>query len=177
MLFFITIVDFTATNSLTGSTSIPITHIFLILSRIIVYFFWFLPLGYTFFTDCRTLIFSRPGFGRWWVSTRIVATAHLDCLFRGCTNRGRCWSTTLDLLHHLLLLKLDAHIFEVLPLGKDLHGLNIFDSSQLISVILVAAEGVEIDLLAKTLILPFHDLQDVQYLVAIVDFLVIDSHD
>ena len=51
---------------------------------------------------------------------------------------GRC--TTLNLLHHLLLFMFNFHVLEVFPLCQYLHGLNVFNSSKLISIVLVAAE-------------------------------------
>ena len=76
---------------------------------------------------------------------------------------------------HLLLLLLESDIFEVSPFCQDLHGLNVFDCSKLISVVLVAAEGVKVHLFAEAFVLSLDDLQDVGDLVALVDLIVIDT--
>lgn len=60
-------------------------------------------------------------------------------LIRGSLYIGG-WCTALNLLHHLLLFVLDFHVFEVLPLCQYLHGLDVFNCSQLVSIVLVAAE-------------------------------------
>lgn len=83
----------------------------------------------------------------------------------------------MDLLHHLLLFVFDSHVFEVLPLGEDLHGLDVLDGGQFVPVVLVAAEGVQIHFLSEALVLPLDDLQDVGDLLTVVDFLVVDSYD
>ena len=48
----------------------------------------------------------------------------------------------------VLLSLLDPHVFEVSPFLQDLHGLDVLDCSQLLSVILVSAQRVKVYLLA-----------------------------
>ena len=79
------------------------------------------------------------------------------------------------LLHHDLVLVLLVLVLEVSPLGQDLHGLDVLDGSELLSVVLVSAQGVKIYLLAKTLVLVLHDLQDGVDLLAVQDLLVIHT--
>ena len=81
------------------------------------------------------------------------------------------------LFDHLLLLLLESEILEVPPLGQDLHGLNVLDCCKLISVVLIAAQGVEIYLLSEAFVFSLNDLEDVGDLVTVVNFLVIDTND
>ena len=78
---------------------------------------------------------------------------------------------------YLLVLHLDLKVLEVSPLGQDLHGLDVLDGSELLSVVFVSAQGVKIYLLAKTLVLVLHDLQDGVDLLAVQDLLVIHTRD
>jgi hypothetical protein len=54
--------------------------------------------------------------------------------------------------------------------------LNILDCSQLISVVLVATEGVKVHLFAEAFVLSLDNLEDVGDLLTVVDLLVIDSY-
>ena len=80
-------------------------------------------------------------------------------------------------LHHLLFFVLDAHVLEVLPFGKDLHSLDVFNGGQLISVVLVAAQRIEVHFLSKAFVLSLHNLENVCDLLTFIDFVVIDSND
>lgn len=62
------------------------------------------------------------------------------------------------LLHHDLVLILFVLVLKVSPLGEDFHGLDVLDGSKLLSVVLVATEGVEIYLLSEALILVLDNL-------------------
>ena len=80
------------------------------------------------------------------------------------------------LFHHLLFLLLDSDVLEVSPFREDLHGLDVLDCGQLVSVVFVAAKRVEVDFLAQAFVLTLHDLQDVQNLFTVVNLLIIDTH-
>ena len=78
----------------------------------------------------------------------------------------------------LLLPPILGIFFEQLPFDEDLLGLDVLDGSQLISVVLVATQRIQGHLLTKSLfVLLLHNLKDVVDLLAIVHFVVIDSHD
>jgi hypothetical protein len=74
-----------------------------------------------------------------------------------------------------LILVLGLNNLEVSPLGEDLHCLNVLDSSQLLSVVLVSAERVEVDLLSKTLILTLDELEDVDNLFTVKYLVVVHT--
>lgn len=58
---------------------------------------------------------------------------------------------------HLLILHLDLEVLEVSPLSQNFHSLDVLDGSKLLSVVLVTAEGIKINLLSKTLVLLLHN--------------------
>ena len=86
-------------------------------------------------------------------------------------------SPSLDLLHHLLFFVLDLHVLEVLPLGQYFHGLDVLDGGELVPVVLVSAERVQVDFFTESFVLPLDDLEDVGYLLALVDVFVVDADD
>ena len=81
------------------------------------------------------------------------------------------------MLHIVLVLHLQLGLFEKSPLGQDLHGLDVLDGSQLFSVVLVAAEGVEVDFLSEPLVLVLHNFQDVGNLLAVEYLFVVHPCD
>jgi hypothetical protein len=82
-----------------------------------------------------------------------------------------------QLLHHHLLLLLDSDVFEVSPLGQDLHSLNVLDSCEFISEVLVATKRIKVDFLAETFILSLNDFKDDIDLLTIVNLFIINSDD
>lgn len=91
-----------------------------------------------------------------------------------------------------VLLRTDVHILQFvlellglavsqlvvlvrLPSVEDLDGLDVLDSCELLAVILVATELVEVDALAKTLVLHFDNLEDILDLLAIKNILIVHS--
>lgn len=79
------------------------------------------------------------------------------------------------LLHHDLVLILLVLILEISPFGQDLHGLDVFNGSQFFSVVLVAAERVQVYFLAKSLVFVLNYFQDVVDLLAVQHFLIVHS--
>ena len=82
---------------------------------------------------------------------------------------GKYW------LHHHLILLLLFLVFEVSPFCQNLHCLNIFDGSQLFSVIFVTTESIKVELLAQALILMFDWLENVVDLLAVQYLLIIHT--
>jgi hypothetical protein len=76
----------------------------------------------------------------------------------------------------LLLLLLNANVFEVAPLRQDFHGLDVLDCRQLVTVVLVPAQGVQVHFFAQAFVLSFYDFQNVEDLLAIVNFFVVDTN-
>lgn len=74
-----------------------------------------------------------------------------------------------------LLSVLGLDNLEVPPLGEDLHSLNVFDCSKLLSVVLVSTKRVKVDFFAQTLVLALHQLQDVDNLFTVEHFVVIHA--
>lgn len=114
----------TATDRMPFTTAIPLCTITIIILWDLSCFFISLFLIWTsaFYLDGITTTCFR----RW---SMIGGRLH---------DGGRC--STLNLFHHLLLFVLNFHVFEVFPLCQYLHGLNVFNSSELVSIVLVAAE-------------------------------------
>lgn len=83
----------------------------------------------------------------------------------------------LDQKATVLLTKLNLHVLEVSPLLQDLHGLDVLDCSQLLSVVLVTAKRVEVDLLAQVFVLVLHKLHDVDDLLTAKDLVIVHSSD
>lgn len=87
---------------------------------------------------------------------------------------GLAWRQD-GLLHHDLVLIFLVLVLEISPLGQDLHCLDVFDGSQLFSIVLVAAKCVKIDLFAQALILVLDHFKDVVDLFAVKHLLVIHA--
>lgn len=113
------------------------------------------------------------------VQAGIASSSTILCLIDRCSR----WCILLlawrqdRLLHHDLVLILLVLVLEVSPLGQDLHGLNVFDGGQLLPIIFVAAQRVEVDLLAEAFVLVLDNLQDVVDLLAVEDFLIVHTRD
>ena len=70
-----------------------------------------------------------------------------------------------------------SDLLQLAPLLEDLFSLDIFNGGQLLSVELVAAEAVEVNLLAKFLVLDADLLQGVGDLLTLQDGLVVHAGD
>ena len=103
------------------------------------------------------------------VTTFLVVVAAIF----GLVDLGSWLIFILLLHHHFINLVLSVLVLEVSPLGQDLHGLNVFNGRQLLSIVLISAKSVEVDLFAESLVFVLHDLQDgvdlltIQYLLVV----------
>lgn len=79
------------------------------------------------------------------------------------------------LLHHDLVFVLLVLVFEVAPLGQDFHCLNVFNSSELFSVVLVATKSIEVDFFTKSFIFVLDNFKDVVNLLTIENLFVIHT--
>lgn len=66
-------------------------------------------------------------------------------------------------------------VLEVSPFGENLHGLDVFNGSQLFSVIFITTESIKVELLAKSLVLMFNLLKNVVDLLTVEYLLVIHT--
>ena len=76
---------------------------------------------------------------------------------------------------HLLILHLNLKVLEVAPFGKNLHSLDVFDGSKLLSIVFVTTKGIKINLLSKTFVLLLHDLKNCNDLLAVKYFIIIHT--
>lgn len=147
-----------------------------------------LSVGLDLFVDVHEALLYHVVVGLWLRSALTSIAAHVHSVAIAVTSvlclvnlsPGR-WIIVLALhrrlLQHDLVLVLFVLVLEVPPLGEDFHGLNVLDRSQLLPVVLVTAEGVEVDLLAETLVLVLDYLQNIVDLLTVKHFLVVHSRD
>ena len=77
----------------------------------------------------------------------------------------------------LLLSSLLGVLLERLPSSKDFLGLNVLNSSQLISIIFVSTERVKSNFLAESLLVLFlYDLKNVVDLLTVVNFVIVNAY-
>jgi hypothetical protein len=86
-------------------------------------------------------------------------------------------TTTILVLQVVLILHLHFGLFEKSPFGQDLHGLDVFDGSHLISIVLITTKYIKMDLLAETTILLLHRFKNNLNLLASENLLVIHTSD
>lgn len=117
-----------------------------------------------------------------------LVSAHIHCIavsvsavlhFVNLSSRRSLVILTMHrrLLHHHLVFVLLVLVLEVAPLCQDFHGLNVFDSRQLLSVVFVATKSVQINFFAETFVLVLHHFEDVVDLLAVEYFFVVHTGD
>lgn len=97
---------------------------------------------------------------------------------------GWCFAFTLKLFtilsklfHHFLFFLLDSHVLVVSPFVENFHGLNVFDGCELVSVVLITTQRIQVNLFAKTcFVFSLDKLKNVNYLFAVVNFIIIDTN-
>lgn len=142
--------------------------------------------GFHLGLDVLEACLSHVDVGRLRLAASVTAHVHgvaVSFAFLHLVDLGSRWGLLLltwrqdRLLHHDLVLVLLVLVLEVSPLGQDLHGLDVLNGGQLLSIVLVAAQGVQVDLLAKSLVLVLHHLQDGVDLLAVQHLLVVHTCD